>query len=126
MSFLPYVLLILVFVFSAILLLSSTLVPQDSITSYIKRSTIVPAMIIFMLFIFGLIAYGYASSMVHQSSTPGSTTSTTTTVNISTSFPADLSGAYILSILTAPSFLSLILTLITMAIAVTFMAREKK
>ncbi|MCL4399574.1 hypothetical protein M1293_03680 [Candidatus Parvarchaeota archaeon] len=130
-SFIPYVLATLVFIFMILLLLSTALVPQDAISNYLRRSAMLPLLVILIMFIFGLIAYGYAVSQVSPivpSTSANVTTSVTsppTTVNAST-FPNDLTNGYVLSIITAPSVLSLLLTLGAMAIAVHFMTRERR
>ncbi len=153
-AFLPYVLAIAVFVFLIILILNTAMVPQEGITSYLKKSTLVPALVIFMMFIFGLIAYGYASSQSHSgtlspstvcvgcttssssggssssgssssgggSSSSGSSSSGGTPVNQNFNY---ITSQYIISILTAPQVLSLILTLMAMAVAVFFITRER-
>ncbi|MCW1294981.1 MAG: hypothetical protein QXP07_03985, partial [Candidatus Parvarchaeum sp.] len=61
-TFLPYVLTIMFFIFLVIFLLSTALVPQNSIVDYLKKSSLVPALVIFVMFIFGLIAFGTVSS----------------------------------------------------------------
>jgi hypothetical protein len=84
-----------------------------------------PALVIFVMFVFGLIAFGTVSS--HYPHTFNSTNSTVSgkAVAVSTSsFPGDLNSAYILSILTNPSFLTTILTLMAMTIAVFAITRQ--
>lgn len=141
LAFLPYVLGILLFIFLVILLFSTATLPTETIGSYLKKSTLVPAIIIFMMFIFGLIAYGSAASQGMSSSyspptscvsscgSAGSGGSTNTTSGgggqiVRTSFN-DVTASYIISILTAPQVLSLLLTLFAMAMAVYFMTRSK-
>ena len=124
-TFLPYVLTIMFFIFLVIFLLSTALVPQSSIIDYLKKSSLVPALVIFVMFIFGLIAFGTVSSYY-----PGvlgvvnSTTANNTTVASTSSFPGDLNSTYIMSILTSPSFLTTILTLMAMTIAVFALTRQ--
>ena len=130
-AFIPYVLAILVFIFLVLLLLSTASVPQAAISNYLSKSAMLPLLVIFIMFIFGLIAYGYAVSQVSpitsSTTTPSSVTSTTTSTGVNASmFPNDITSGYILSIITAPSVLSLILTLAAMAIAVHFMTRERR
>ncbi|MCW1294394.1 MAG: hypothetical protein QXP07_00945, partial [Candidatus Parvarchaeum sp.] len=52
-----------------------------------------------------------------------STTNNTTAISTS-SFPGDLNSTYIMSILTSPSFLTTILTLMAMTIAVFALTRQ--
>ncbi len=134
-SFLPYVLTILLFIFLVILLLSASLVSQNSIMDYLKRSSVVPAMVILMMFIFGLIAFGSVSAYYPSVLGVTSPTNTSTVVSSSTapsaitissnSFPGDLTGTYVLTIVTSPSFLTTILTLLAMAIVVFAITRQK-
>ena len=106
-TFLPYVLVTLLFIFLAVLLLSAALVSQGSIIDYLKKSSLVPAMVIFMMFIFGLIAFGVVSAGYHKIGATSSTTaaSTTSVINASTtSFPTDLTSTYIITLLTRELF----------------------
>jgi ABC-type amino acid transport system permease subunit len=127
-TFLPYVLAILLFIFLGIVLLSASLVSQGSITDYLKKSSLIPAMVIFMMFIFGLIAFGTVSSNypgVLGVATNSTTTSSSTIAATSSSFPGDLSSTYILTILTSPGFLTTLLTLMAMLIVVFSITRQK-
>jgi hypothetical protein len=109
--------------------------------SYLKKSTLIPVLIIFMMFIFGLIAYGTAASQnvgsytaptgcvgacsgSNATSSGSGTSSGSSGTVIRTSF-SDETSTYIISILTAPSVLSLLLTLFAMAMAVYFMTRQR-
>jgi hypothetical protein len=122
-AFLPYVLALLVFIFVIMLLFSTALVPTETVTSYLKKSTLVPMLIIFIMFIFGLVAYGIASGQNPAASTSGSGgTNGGPIVNQNLNY---VTGPYIISILTTPQVLSLLLTLIAMAMAVYFMTRPK-
>ena len=124
-TFLPYVLAIMLFIFLVIFLLSTALVPQSSIIDYLKKSSLVPALVIFVMFIFGLIAFGAVSSYYPGVLGITNSTNTNSTAVVSTSsFPGDLNSAYILSILTSPSFLTTILTLMAMTIAVFALTRQ--
>ncbi len=124
-SFLPYVLATMFFIFVVIFLLSTALVSQTSITDYLKKSSLVPAMVIFIMFIFGLIAFGAASSSYPTALNGANSTSTIGSIAVSSSsFPGDLNSTYILSILTSPSFLTTILTLLAMTIAVFALTRQ--
>ena len=143
-AFLPYVLAVLVFIFLILLLMSTATFPQEAISTYLKKSSLIPALLIFLLFLFALLAYGYAASQFPPSNatppvtclncntttTGGSTPTTTSGSNTSKivvrSSMNDLTGSYILSILTAPQVMTLLLTLAAMAVAVYFMTREKK
>ncbi|MCL5009741.1 MAG: hypothetical protein M1433_02055 [Candidatus Parvarchaeota archaeon] len=150
-SFIPYILALLVFIFALILLLSTAMVPIDSISSYLKKSTIIPISLVFIVFIFGMIAYGETATLVNGnvpvqqstqilgSTTPTSTSQTTTSNNPGVSAPtnsnkgipirisfSDITSQYIISILTAPTVLSLILSMAAMAMAVFFMTRDPK
>ncbi len=122
-TFMPYVLFILVFIFLIILLLSVALVPQESITSYLRKSTVVPGLVVMMMFIFGLIAFGTVSSQ--QTGASGSYSVSATNTTVTSTFPTDLTGQYIISIFTNTTFLSMILTLLAMTLAVFAMTREK-
>ncbi len=128
MIFLPYVLIILLFIFLVIFILSAALVPQGSIVDYLKKSSLVPAMVIFIMFIFGLIAFGVTSSyypnVLAGITSPTNSTTGVTSVSSTSSFPGDLSGAYIISILTSSSFLTTILTLMAMTIVVFALTRQ--
>ncbi len=140
-AFLPYVLAILVFLFLIMLLFNTATIPQESVGAYLKKSTLVPVLIVFIMFIFGLIAYGAASqqlgttpvastaciancgsSSTAANSTSSNSSSGSVTVNHSLDY---ITSAYVISILTAPSVMSLLLTLAAMAVAVYFMTREK-
>lgn len=139
-NFLPYVLAMIAFVFLLLMLVHTIGVSNDSIGSYLKRSTLVPAIIILMMFIFALIAYGNTSAYFLPSapsspavSSPPTTTTTSTSsgstnpvnaISTSTSFPSYLDSGYILGILTTPSVLSLLLTLAAMTVAVYAMTKE--
>ncbi|MCL4396906.1 hypothetical protein M1494_00990 [Candidatus Parvarchaeota archaeon] len=125
-AFLPYVLAIMFFIFLVILLLSTALVSSSSITDYLKKSSLVPAMVIFVMFIFGLIAFGTVSSYYPGvlGAVNSTTTSSTVTAVSTSSFPGDLNSTYIISILTSPSFLTTILTLLAMTIAVFALTRQ--
>lgn len=140
-AFLPYVLAILVFLFLIMLLFNMATVPQEAVGSYLKKSTLIPVLIIFMMFIFGLIAYGTAASQnagsytaptacvgacsgSNATSSGSGTSSGSSGTVIRTSF-SDETSTYIISILTAPSVLSLLLTLFAMAMAVYFMTRQR-
>jgi hypothetical protein len=128
-TFLPYVLAIMFFIFLVIFLLSTALVPQSSIIDYLKKSSLVPALVILVMFIFGLIAFGTVSSYYPgvlgiTNSTTSTTTANSTAVISTSSFPGDLNSVYILSILTSPSFLTTLLTLIAMTIAVFALTRQ--
>ncbi|MCL5018103.1 MAG: hypothetical protein M1573_02595 [Candidatus Parvarchaeota archaeon] len=137
-NFLPYVLAMIAFVFLMLMLVHTIGVSNESVGSYLKRSTLVPAIIILMMFIFALIAYGNTSAyfLPSASSAPAVSPPTTTTstssgstnpanaISTSTSFPSYLDGAYILGILTTPSVLSLLLTLAAMTVAVYAMTKE--
>jgi hypothetical protein len=131
-AFLPYIVALLVFIFGIVLLLSTALIPQESMSNYLKKSLIVPVLLIFMVFIFGLIAFGVASSgTVNTANTPSTQPITVTspssgqtqTLITRVSF-SDLTSQYIISLLTAPSVLSLLLTLGAMAMGVFFMTRD--
>ncbi|MEM0143449.1 MAG: hypothetical protein QXL94_05815 [Candidatus Parvarchaeum sp.] len=124
-TFLPYVLAVMLFIFIVIFLLSTALVPQSSITDYLKKSSLVPALVIFVMLIFGLIAFGAVSS--YYPGVLGVTNSTTTSgapIVSTSSFPGDLNSTYILSILSSPSFLTTVLTLMAMTIAVFALTRQ--
>ncbi len=136
-AFLPYVLAILVFLFLIMLLFSTVTIPQESIGSYLRKSTLVPVLIVFMMFIFGLIAYGAASQQLSApavssstcisncgtaSSASNSTNNNQGAVNKSFNY---ITGAYVISLLTSPNVMSLLLALAAMAVAVYFMTREK-
>ena len=128
-TFLPYVLAIMFFIFLVIFLLSTALVPQNSIIDYLKKSSLVPALVIFVMFIFGLIAFGTVSSYYPgvlgvPTSTVTNATNSSAVVISTSSFPGDLNAAYILSILTSPSFLTTLLTLMAMTIAVFALTRQ--
>jgi len=123
-TFFPYVLTIMLFIFLVIFLLSTALVPQSSIIDYLKKSSLVPALVIFEMFIFGLIAFGAVSSYYPVLGVTNSTNTSSTAVVSTSSFPGDLNSAYILSILTSPSFLTTILTLMAMTIAVFALTRQ--
>ncbi|MCL4376601.1 hypothetical protein M1558_03895 [Candidatus Parvarchaeota archaeon] len=128
-AFLPYVLAIMFFIFLVIFLLSTALVPQSSILDYLKKSSLVPALVIFVMFIFGLIAFGTVSSsypgiLGATTSTATNATNSSTVVVSTSSFPGDLTSTYILSILTSPSFLTTLLTLMAMTIAVFALTRQ--
>ncbi len=136
-AFIPYVLAIVLFIFLVLLGYMSALGPTESVSGYMSRSVLIPSVVIFLLFIFGFIAYGAASSTVNagQSSNavPTSSSSGSSTNSGSTSSgPAirysfsDISSTYIIEILTNPSVLSLILTMMAMAMGVYFMTREDK
>jgi hypothetical protein len=136
LQFLPYVLAILVFLFLILLLLYTIGVPSEAVSGYLKKSTLVPAILVLVMFIFGLIAFGNTSALFYSSTSHVvSTTSHPTSVNSSssgavssisssTTFPSYLNSAYVLGILTNPSVLSLLLTLGAMAVAVYAMTRE--
>ena len=128
-TFLPYVLVTLLFIFLVIFLLSASMVSTGSITDYLKKSSLVPAMIILIMFIFGLIAFGAVSANYVGIFGPTNSTnssSTTSVAPISTSsFPGDLNSTYILTILTSPSFLTTLLTLMAMTIVVFAITRQK-
>ncbi|MGC8533659.1 MAG: hypothetical protein ACP5MV_03485 [Candidatus Parvarchaeum sp.] len=124
-AFLPYVLTVMFFIFLVIFLLSTALVPQSSIIDYLKKSSLVPALVIFVMFIFGLIAFGTVSSYYPGVLGANSTATNITAAKVSTSsFPGDLNSTYIMSILTSPSFLTTILTLMAMTIAVFALTRQ--
>lgn len=123
-TFLPYVLVTLLFIFLVIFLLSAALVPKDSMETYLKKSSLVPAMVIFIMFVFGLIAFGTVSSYYPSTFNSSNSTAVSTVNPPSTSFPGDLSTQYILSILTSPSFLTTILTLMAMTIVVFAITRQ--
>jgi len=124
-TFLPYVLAIMFFIFLVIFLLSTALVPSSSIVDYLKRSAIVPALVIFVMFIFGLIAFGTVSSYYPGVFGISNSTAVNSTSAVSrSSFPGDLNSTYILSILTSPSFLTTLLTLLAMTIAVFALTRQ--
>ena len=133
-AFIPYVLAIVLFIFLVILGYVSALGPTEGITSYMGRSVLVPAIVIFLLFIFGLIAYGAASSAVNagQPSAPASGGGGSSSGGSAPSGPAvrysfsDISSTYIIEILTNPSVLSLLLTMMAMALAVYFMTRDDR
>ena len=136
-TYLPYVLAILVFIFLMLLLFSTAEMPRESIGDYMRRSTLVPVILVFMLFIFGLIAFGAVASQFPINATSGSgcgvsgcpssggspNSSAPSGPIIRTSFN-DYTSQYIILILTNPQVLSLLLTLVAMAIAVYFMTRE--
>ncbi len=132
-AFLPYVLVLLVFIFVVMMLFATAAVPQETVGAYLKKSTIVPVLIIFLMFMFGLVAYGSAASQSVATTQPSNsciscTAGTTTNSNNGVVVNNNLNyvtGPYILSILTAPPVLSLLLTLGAMAIAVYFMTRQK-
>ncbi len=122
-TFLPYVLIVVVFVFVVILILATGNVPSESVTKVITKSALVPAIILFILFIFGLIAYGIVSTNIP--SLPSSNVS----LNLHSSTPyrsslSNISASYIIALITSPSVLSLIITLAAMALAVYFMTRN--
>ena len=125
-TFLPYVLAIMFFIFLVIFLLSTALVPQGSITDYLKKSSLVPALVIFVMFVFGLIAFGTVSS--HYPGVLSVKNSTAVSSGVAaastSSFPGDLNSRYILSILTSASFLTTVLTLMAMTIAVFALTRQ--
>ena len=125
-TFLPYVLTVMFFIFLVIFLLSTALVPQNSIVDYLKRSSLTPALVIFVMFIFGLIAFGTVSSYYPGVLSPINSTATNKSgaVISTSSFPYDLTSTYILSILTNPSFLTTLLTLMAMTIAVFALTRQ--
>lgn len=123
-TFLPYVLAIMLFIFLAILLLSTSLVSQTSIVDYLKKSSLVPALVIFMMFIFGLIAFGTVSAYYPGVLASSTTNSSTSAAVSTTAFPSDLNSTYIISILTSPSFLTTILTLMAMTLVVFALTRQ--
>ena len=128
LTLMPFVLVILVFMFLVILLLSTALIPQDSIVSYLKKSTLVPAIVIFMMFVFGLISFGtvLGQSPAVAAGSSGTSTVAATSASLAGVFPTDLSAAYIMQIFTTPSFLSLILTMIAMTIAMLYITKEER
>lgn len=127
-TFLPYVLVTLLFVFLVILLLSASLVSKGSMTDYLKKSSLVPAMIIFIMFIFGLIAFGTVTSH-YPKGTFGAANSTSITnssiIASKSSFPGDITSTYVLTLLTSPSFLTTMLTLMAMTITVFAITRQR-
>lgn len=135
-AFIPYVLAIVLFIFLVLLGYMSALGPTESVSAYVKKSVLVPGLIIFLLFIFGFIAYGAAASTVNSgSSSPSATTQPSggspPSGGSAPSGPvarysfSDISGQYIIAILTNPSVLSLLLTMFAMAIGVYFMTRDE-
>lgn len=128
--FLPYILSLVVVIFALILLLSTAMVPQESIFGYMKKSSVVPILLIFMVFIFGLMAYGVASSsIVGQTPVPSTqvihtSSSTGGQAVVSRISFSDISSQYIISIFTAPSVLSLIMTLGAIGVGIFFMTRD--
>ncbi len=141
-AFLPYVLAILVFLFLMMLLFNTATIPQESIGAYLKKSTLIPVLIVFMMFIFGLIAYGAASAQfggaqpsstaciancgtsTNSSASNSSSSGSSSGVVVNTSFNY-ITSSYVISILTSPDVMSLLLTLAAMGVAVYFMTREK-
>ena len=125
-TFLPYVLVILLFIFLVIFILSAALVPQGLMVDYLKRSSLIPAMVIFIMFIFGLIAFGVVSANYPNLFVSTNSTSTNSSViaSSSSSFPGDLNATYILTILSSPSFLTTLFTLLAMTITVFALTRQ--
>lgn len=133
-SFIPYALVIVLFVFLVLLGYMSALGPTESVSGYMKKSVLVPGIIIFLLFIFAFVAYSTASATVNAGSSSLSATTSSSGGSPSggsaPSGPAvrysfsDISGQYIIAILTNPSVLSLLLTMMAMAIGVYFMTRD--
>jgi hypothetical protein len=138
-TYLPYVLAILVFIFLMLLLFSTAEMPAASIGDYMRKSTLVPVILVFMLFIFGLIAFSSVASQFPISGTSsnscgiscpssgGSTGSNSSAPSgpITRTSLNGLTSQYIISLFTNPQVLSLLLTLMAMAIAVYFMTRER-
>lgn len=126
-AFIPEVMLLLLLIFVILLLIEAAGVPSEAIKKYLSRSALIPLLFIFILFLFSILAFGTAISMT---STPknSSTTNTTVTItnpNVSPLVSGNLSYGYIASILTNQNVLSMIITLVIMALVVYFLTRKR-
>ncbi len=126
----PEVMLLLLFIFIVLLLLETAGVTSDSIKKYLAKSALIPLVIIFILFLFSITAFGTALSMTSPPKNTTTTTSSTNTINVTnTNVSPLLSGnfsfSYIIYILTNPNVLSMIVTLVIMALVVYFLTRVR-
>lgn len=122
--YIPMVVAIALGIFLVILLLATTLTPTKSVTAYLGRSPLVAILIITIMLLFGLEAF---STTLHVLSPPSNTTNTTPTINpnVSPILSGALNGSYIISLLTSPNTLALIISFIVMLFGVYFMTRIK-
>ena len=122
----PEVMLLLLFIF----IVETAGVTSDSIKKYLAKSALIPLVIIFILFLFSITAFGTALSMTSPPKNTTTTTSSTNTINVTnTNVSPLLSGnfsfSYIIYILTNPNVLSMIVTLVIMALVVYFLTRVR-
>ncbi len=124
MAFVPSVMLLLLFIFLAVLFLSAVGVPGEAMKKYLSRSSMIPLLIIIILLFFSITALGTAVSIVSPSSLPPTNISSAPK-GVSPLLSGYLSSTYIMSVIVSPNVLSMIITFVVMIFAVYFMTRRR-
>ena len=117
-TYIPMVIAVVLGIFFIILLLATTLTPTKSVTAYLTRSPLVALLIIFIMLLFSLEAFGTTYNFFSPPSN-----STAINPHISPILSGALNSTYIVTLLTSPNVLALIISFLVMIFGVYFMTR---
>lgn len=116
--YVPMVIALALGVFLVILLLTTTLTPTKSITTYLIRSPLVALLIIVLMLLFAFDAFG----TTYRAFNPPAN-STAINPHVSPLLSGALNNTYMMSLLTSPNVLALLISFLVMIFGVYFMTR---